>query len=297
MNKYILLKVFILLLLTTSTLFAAPIIEETPLSRPNLMSFTLQSEVLNQTMIIEISLPLSYAYTDDSTNYPVNYVADGIYTFLSVSTDNTRGSFGDYAPEMITVGIEFQNYYDECNRSKWFTPTMISDDENCGEAGGGADEFLSFIRDELKPFINQTFRADQTQEIFSGHSHSATLALYALFTQHELFDMYIAASPSIYWDNEVMFQFEQQFVDSQVVLDKPVYISVGLNEAGGASDDQATVDSFNEQVFSYVYRMGRKFKQDFPAAPIRIQAFPKENHTSSVGPAFHNGIHYVLKGE
>ena len=297
MNKYIQLKIFTLLILTSLSLFALPVVEEVPVSRPNLIAFHMHSEVLNQTMIIEVALPLSYAYTDDSYNYPISYVGDGVLTFLMVSTDNTRASFGNYAPEMITVGFEFLNYFDECYRSKWYTPTQINDDEECGEVGGGADQVLAFIRDELKPFINQTFRADQAQEIITGHSHTATLALYALFTQPDLFDMYIAASPSLYWDNEVMYQFEENFANNNQTLDKPVYISVGLNEAGGSYADQASTDYANRTVFSYVYRMGRKLKQDFPNSPVRMQVFPNETHASVAGKAFHEGIHYIFSGE
>lgn len=287
-----------LLALSSSTTVAAPEIRPVELSRPNVMAFHLESQILNQTMLIEVALPLSYGYTDSSTNYPISYTGDGVLTFLMASTDNIRASFnGSFAPETITVGFDFADSYDACARSQWYTPTAISDDEECGEVGGGAEQYLAFIRDELKPFINQTFRADQSKEVIAGHSHTATLALFALFTQPDLFDSYIAASPSLYWDNEVMYQYQQAFADNYQLLDKPVYISVGLKEAGAAFADQQTTDWANQTVFSYVYRMGRKLKQDFPDAPIKLQAFANEDHGSVAGKAFHQGIHFVMTGE
>ncbi len=284
-----------LMLLSTSA-SAIPEFDAIPLSRPNIVAFNLHSEILARTMLVEVALPSSYA-DDQTTQYPVMYAADGYMTFLMTANDSYNSSlFNNHVPQSITVGFDFSGY-DSCGRSQWYTPTQIPDDEECGVIGGGAEQYLSFIRDELKPFINTLFRANQDKEVIAGHSHTATLALFALFTQPELFDMYIAASPSLYWDNEVMFQYQQSFANTHQNLEKPVYISVGLNELGSVFESQEAIDSANEQVFSYVYRLGRKLKQDYPQGNIKFQTFANEDHMSVVGKAFHQGMHYVLTGE
>ena len=271
-------------------------IQETPLSRPNIMAFEYQSATLAESLRIEVALPLSYAFTGPETNYPVAYVGDGNQNFLLAANQHTLAATGSTLPHMLTVGVDFSAYANGCLRSQWYTPTQVSDDENCGEIGGGAEIYLDFIEYELKPLINSLFRTDQTKEFFLGHSHTATLGLYSVFKRKEIFDAYVLSSPSLYWDNEVMYQLQEEFIGSDTHPKTPLFFSVGLNEAAGASDDPITQENLNKFVFSYVARMAMKMKQDFPDHRIGFRAYPNESHGSVVSKAFHDGLDYVVKG-
>jgi pimeloyl-ACP methyl ester carboxylesterase len=50
---------------------------------------------------------------------------------------------------------------------------------------GGGGKFLSFLKQELIPLIDQTYRADPNGRVLVGHSYGGLFALYALFERDE----------------------------------------------------------------------------------------------------------------
>lgn len=71
---------------------------------------------------------------------------------------------------------------------------------------GGAETFADFIRGELKPAIAARFRVDPARETIFGHSYGGHFVLYTLVNQPELFDNWIAASPSLWFENEMLLR-------------------------------------------------------------------------------------------
>lgn len=260
------------------------------IQRPWIQAFHLRSDILKQDMLVEVHLPLTYGLTQDSVTYPVVYSADGLFSSLMIGTDNQLSStFLTHIPEVITVGFDFLEY-NECMRLQWYTPTQIPDDELCNEIGGGADQYIAFIEYELKPYINSIYRANQSQEAFLGHSLTGLLSLYIFITNNDLFDMYIASSPSLYWDNELMYDYLSDFINQNSSFDQPVYISVGLNEGAGNA-------TFSQIVFSYVFRFGRELMQGFPESKVGLIAYPSEDHGSVVSRAIHDGMKFIFSQE
>ena len=103
------------------------------------------------------------------------------------------------AQEMIVIGIT------NTERTRDFTLTY---DESYNEWGvsGGADNFLDFLEQELKPYISSNYRTNN-YAIIAGHSLSALFTVYAL---HERPDMFHAFSPSLWWHDEVIFPKAEQ---------------------------------------------------------------------------------------
>ncbi|KAL7625131.1 hypothetical protein AAE478_004345 [Parahypoxylon ruwenzoriense] len=83
------------------------------------------------------------------------------------------------------------------------------------EAEGGADEFVEFINDQVKPFIRQrladTRGAIVGKEALYGHSLGGLFCLHNLFTHADTFDCFIASSPSIWWNREFVLTEEAAF--------------------------------------------------------------------------------------
>jgi predicted alpha/beta superfamily hydrolase len=65
---------------------------------------------------------------------------------------------------------------------------------------GGADHFLSFIEDELKPEIARRAPIDARRQAIFGHSFGGLFVLHALFRRPDAFAAWIAASPAIWWE-------------------------------------------------------------------------------------------------
>ena len=67
--------------------------------------------------------------------------------------------------------------------------------------GGKAADFLRFIQQYVKPYIEQHFDINKEKQYFFGHSFGGLFGLYVLFHQPDLFQYYTLASPSLWWGN------------------------------------------------------------------------------------------------
>ncbi|MDU5725057.1 MAG: alpha/beta hydrolase-fold protein [Haemophilus parainfluenzae] len=60
--------------------------------------------------------------------------------------------------------------------------------------GGKAADFLRFIQQDVKPYIEQHFDINKEKQYFFGHSFGGLFGLYVLFHQPDLFQYYTLAS-------------------------------------------------------------------------------------------------------
>jgi predicted alpha/beta superfamily hydrolase len=154
---------------------------------------TIQSKVLNEERNLLVYLPDGYNLI--ASEYPVIYLLDGGYHFLHASGMVQFLSGQGIMPQAIVVGIV------NVDRGRDFTPTPDAKIKN----GGGADKFASFIKDELKPYIDKTYRT-QPYSILVGHSLGGTFATYAFLNNPDLFDGYISISPYLAWDDNLLIK-------------------------------------------------------------------------------------------
>ena len=179
----------------------------------------LHSEIINDDFEIYISLPYSYVNTD--TIYPVFFNLDANISFGITDNVVHLGALNREIPEMIVVGIAYtiQGIEDWAAwRCRDFRPTSNPEKDKTWQdrlsqatgrndivvASGGADKFLSFICEELIPFIESNYRVSSSDRTIAGVSASGLFTLYTLFKKPETFQRYFAGSPSINWDEPYM---------------------------------------------------------------------------------------------
>ena len=63
-----------------------------------------------------------------------------------------------------------------------------------------------------------------------GTSLGGIFAVYSLFHEPGLFNRYIIVSPSLWWDNEMVFKYEKNFAEKNGALNAKVFISSGEYE-------------------------------------------------------------------
>jgi len=185
-------------------------------------SFTIQSKILNEERKILVHLPEKYDYT--SARYPVLYALDGDSYFLPASGMIKYLSIHNITPEMITVAIP------STNRLRDLSPTNSKFDFSGKENyryydTGGGDKFLKFINEELFPLIDANYRTKPFR-IFSGHSLGGLLAIHTLLTQPDMFNAYIAISPSFWFDNQEIVKRAEDILKETTGLNKFLYFSV-----------------------------------------------------------------------
>lgn len=181
---------------------------------------SIKSNILNESREINIYLPLGYSDTS-SKNYPVIYLLDGSKDedFIHIAGLVQFGSFSwiNMIPESIVVGIA------NVDRKRDFTyPSQNEDEQTEFPTSGHSAKFISFLANELQPFIDSNFKTNKTKTII-GQSLGGLLATEILIKSPNLFDNYIIVSPSLWWDN-------QKLLDLQCTSykgNKSIYIAVG----------------------------------------------------------------------
>lgn len=103
-----------------------------------------------------------------------------------------------FNPPIIMVGVVNTYLNGDNQRGRDLTPTGK-------EGSGSGPAFLAFIKNELIPYINKTYPSSGSS-ILWGHSLGGMFVLYALCKEPQLFDAYIAADPSLWWDNGYMLK-------------------------------------------------------------------------------------------
>jgi len=147
------------------------------------------SEVLDEDRSLLIHLPLGYERSND--RYPVMFLLDGISNFHHTTGITYFLSSLNLMPGMIVIGIA------NVDRSRDFSPTHVDNIPT----SGGAKNFLTFLSDELIPYINEEYRT-HPYRILVGHSFGGTFATYTFLENPDLFNAYIAISPYLHYDND-----------------------------------------------------------------------------------------------
>lgn len=183
-------------------------------------TITIKSNILEETRALNIYLPSSYS-TESLKTYPVIYLLDGSRNedFIHVSGIVQFGSFSwiNMVPESIVVGIE------NIDRQRDFTyPSKNKLDQKEFPSSGQSEKFISFLEQELQPYIDATFRTT-TMKTIIGQSLGGLLATEILFEKPYLFDNFIIVSPSLWWDDEKLLDRQPKPFDSK----KSIFIAVG----------------------------------------------------------------------
>ena len=191
--------------------------------------FTLRSEILEEERTIRVRCPLGYETSEAA--YPVLYMLDGDETlFHSLGGAAVHASEWEAkAPEMIIVGIG------NTDRSRDMTPTphVLADGRT---AGGGGKAFLRFLEQELVPWIDEQYRTVDYR-LLSGTSASGLAAVHALVSGSREFHGYLASSPTVNWDDRLLFRMLEEGGREDTVRPRSLYLFCGENDMGTLASD------------------------------------------------------------
>src|SRR5580700_2481364 len=183
--------------------------------------FQIESKVLGETRSYVIHTPDSYKSGKEA--YPVLVLQDAENNFADTTAAVHFLSGNGRIPAMIVVGIN------NTDRARDMTPTKPAagfGDMPWRGGVGGADNFLSFIADELLPTIDRNYRT-RPYRVLIGHSLGGLFAVYALINRPEVFKGYLVISPSLWWDDQVLVKAAQPFFAAHKDLRADLYMSMG----------------------------------------------------------------------
>jgi hypothetical protein len=243
----------------------------------------------------QIFVALPYTYATSGKAYPVLYVLDA-NAFFGTATETARllAMLNDI-PEIIIVGIGYPvNSFAEATGFRtrdytittvdtWYKETLKSVKPDAPEyvGSGGARNFLQFVGEELMPFINTTYRTIPEDSGICGFSFGGLFALYVLFHHPHTFQRYIIGSPTVWWDEAVIFNYERDFAANNTDLSAKVFMSVGSCES--------------ERMVTGMQEMARIMQdRHYNNLELITHIFEDETHISVAPATFSRGLRAVF---
>ena len=245
------------------------------------------SDILGRNLLLQIQLPPHYENGSDS--YTVLYCLDG-KQFRQVLGEVARGlQIEGRIPQLIIVGIDAEIYsHTEWWESRSFllTPTQANTFESVPqELTGGGGLFLRSLREEVIPFVENQFRAEADNRVMLGYSLGGLFGFHVLFHETDLFQKYLLISPTLSWDDRLVFKYEQEYARSHEDMRAIVYASAGSEE--NYAGEFKYVDQF--RALTKILR-----SRNYPGLRWTSQVFEDEGHVSTIPFSISKGLRVLF---
>lgn len=241
-------------------------------------TISIDSKILGEKRNIRVQLP---AGRNPYDAYPVLYLLDGeIFSTMVAGQVQYLSEAYKIIPNMIIVGIE------NTDRMRDLTPTHTDkgpDGKTDTSAqspfhnSGGGEKFLQFIQQEVIPLVETKYKAAPFR-ILSGHSLGGLMAVYCFVQHPDLFNAYIAISPSLQWDDQSLLKAIGSSLDNKKLENKFLFFS-DANEDAAFHQNQLVLDSIFQK-----NKVAFKYKRFF---------YPEETHISEPVKAFYDGLRFI----
>jgi len=240
----------------------------------------IHSRVLNEDRSIYIYNP-DVAGGNLLPAYPVLYLLDENDMTLVTGLVKYLSAYNEQMPAMIVVGI------DGSNRIRDMTPTHSTVD-NLGKLdtspdswlkpSGGGEKFLQFLKEEVMPYVEQHYKTAPFK-ILAGHSVGGLAAIYCLLAHPDMFNAYIAISPSLWWDEGYMLSLAKSKLDSQGTGKKFLFVC-----------NSPETGRFNHYLTGFVSLLKQKKR---PGLEYRHTYYPTETHGSIAAKAHYDALRFI----
>ncbi|CAK7237942.1 hypothetical protein SBRCBS47491_010215 [Sporothrix bragantina] len=282
---------------------------------------------------VMVSWPLGWKgdgtppHDEDMMGMPVFFLLDGNAYFLT-ATDVVRRQQYVTRKKSIVVGIGYSGYdtvYVPLRRSFDLTPPAskglpqrpiigVDGKEEKDEAGntkyyrmGGAASFHETIKTIVVPMVARDMLPglpwDSFKKVLFGHSFGGLFTLFSLFTDPGVFDIYVAGSPSIWFNDCALEEHEKHFLEITTDKKPLLYINSGSAE----EDDifrkpQDTDEKFKEReeflkshkMNTYAREMAKRMEASGKLREVWLQEFSLEDHGGAAVVGLQRSINKVL---
>jgi predicted alpha/beta superfamily hydrolase len=241
--------------------------------------YLIHSRVLNQDRQIYINVP-KLDSKEINKGLPVLYLLDGENHFHILSAYIEYLRHWQVIPPIIVVGIV------SVDRVKDLTPTnsLINFDgqvDSKYKTSGGNEQFLNFIQQELMPYMEANYKTSPFK-VFAGHSFGGLTAIYCMLMRPDMFDAYIAISPSLWFGNKHVLRLAEQKLPELSMRNKRFFYSVG-NEGGTFQNDLLEFDKLFKYDSLKIF-----FEHEY-------KYYPSEDHMTEPIPAYYDALRFVYK--
>ncbi|WP_228201334.1 alpha/beta hydrolase [Aliarcobacter skirrowii] len=239
--------------------------------------FEIESKFHKQNYLIQIYKPKKEM---PKNGYEVVYVLDGNATFpyssimAQIIDNNTR--FNKVPPLIVAIGYVSKELFDVKARSFDYTPPYNGElkfPKNRGNSQfvqGGADKFYSFIQKQLKPIIEKNYHINKQKQTLFGHSYGGLFTLYAFLNHSKDFQNFVAASPSIWWND---YYILKKLKESKLKLNSYTKLFLSVGEIENKNKEISDIQTF------------ASFLKDLKNLEISILHISNASHIEALFPA------------
>jgi len=170
------------------------------------------------------------------------------------------------------------------DRTRDLTPAVVSDtaQRTATPTAGGADRMLRFLSDELVPAVERDY-GPAPYRVLIGHSLGGLVAAYALLTRPEVFQAYIAISPSMWWDHQRLIDSLAARLSRQPPLRGWFYATIGALEPA-------------DRMIAPFQRMEGVMRDHAPPTlEWRFSLLPGEDHGSTPHRSIYDGLETIFR--
>jgi len=237
-----------------------------------MISKSFYSSFINDTVKLDISLPLNYS-KDKGKKYKTVFLTDGYWRKADHDTIHKMSNCSEIH-EVIVVGI---GYPDNYNFNQIRVRDLIIN----------ADNFLSCIKYEIIPYIDSTYRADAEFRTLWGSSYGGYFLIYA-FTEHEdagrLFTNYICASAAL----DPPYQHIDLLKNEENLYSKTKKLPLNLYITAGGNETESFIGSYNQIT-------NRLSSRNYKDLSFEYEIIPNTDHHTVWKPALIKGLKIFLK--
>jgi predicted alpha/beta superfamily hydrolase len=255
---------------------------------PSSSILTIHSKVLNEDRKIYIHCPKP-DLLNLNERFPILYImdADNHFELLAQYADYLSRPDVLAIPKIIVVGIT------NTDRRRDLTPTKSiidflgkPDSSNILKPSGGNENFLQFIRTELMPTIEKNYKT-APYKIFAGHSFGGLSSANCMLTHPDMFNAYIAVSPSLYWDNRYLLKLTDKILKKASQLNKKLFYS-NANEG----EQEVKPSFFHKDVLTFDSLITSK---KIIGLDYMYKYYPTETHMTEPIVAYFDALRFIFK--
>ena len=187
----------------------------------------IKSSVYGDEQMITVRLPRGYAENPDK-KYPILFSVDGgpEQDFELLAGVAAEAEFSTSIEPFILIGIKTEDRYKQLTPEMTRLP-LARLEENFGKklAPGGAPKFRDYLARDVIPWATKRYRTDR--KILTAASLGGLFVLDTFLERPEMFDDYIALTPSLWWDDGRVVDEAAQELARHAPSDRRIYFTMG----------------------------------------------------------------------
>ncbi|MDA3624103.1 alpha/beta hydrolase-fold protein [Saccharopolyspora sp. WRP15-2] len=280
--------------------------------------FEIESSAVGGCFGISVSLPRSYAR--ESRDYPLIYATDG--NLIAPLADALRTGLSDRQAEryvepyiQVSIGytaVDAPNQLVLRNRDLVppgegvpdFMPAHIRQRLGAGspesavedffaqQKNGRADNFLTFIEDELHAEIAARYRFRADDVGLFGYSYGGLFTLYALTSGSELFSRFGACSPGILLPDSRIFARYDELISSSDVVERSEHLHLTLNSYEMLGPSRV----YRHLSMEFLRFLDVVSERPLPGLRVTTELIPGESHGSGIADAYRSFLRNCYPG-